>query len=110
MTRRPIATLTLFLAVATGPQAALGHGPTIRLGADAADPAVLEIEPGQTVHFVNGSEQTLRVRGDGGSFSSPELPPGGAGWHLSLPFPGHFGYSLESAPDVRGEIDVAPEP
>jgi len=108
MSRSALAALALGAALALASSAALAHGPTVRLAADGADPAVLEIERGQTVHFVNASARTQRVRGDDDAFRSPELPAGGAGWHLPFPFPGRFGYALEGAPEVRGAIVVKP--
>jgi hypothetical protein len=77
----------------------------VTLGADALEPATLEIGRRETVHFVNAGDTTLRVRGDEESFRSPELAPG-EGWHLPFPFPGRFEYALESAPAVRGAIVV----
>jgi plastocyanin len=99
------------LATAAGP--ARAHGPTVSVTADAADPAELRIPKGQTVHFVNAGAVAVRVRGEGDSFHSPVLEPGGAGWHLPFPFPGTFPYRVEpeQQPDgaesaVRGAIVV----
>jgi plastocyanin len=97
---------TLFLALV--PFAATGHGPTVHLDADAVEPARLEIARGETVHFVNRSEATQRVLGAEDAWQSPDLPAGGAGWHLPFPFSGTFAFSLADAPEVRGEIVVKP--
>jgi hypothetical protein len=97
---------TFFLALV--PLAAAGHGPTVHLDADAIEPARLEIVRGETVHFVNRSPATQRVIGSDEAWQSPELPAGGAGWHLPFPFSGTFAFSLAGAPEVRGEIVVKP--
>jgi hypothetical protein len=108
MSRPVISALFLCGALALAPGTALAHGPTVQLDADTAEPSLLEIERAQTVHFVNRGDTTVRVRGDDDAFRSPELVPGGAGWHLPFPFPGRFGYSLEGESDVRGTIVVTP--
>lgn len=100
--------ILLVLLLALAPLAAAGHGPTVYLDADAVLPARLELERGEAVHFVNRSEATLRVVGADDAWKSPELPAGGAGWHLPFPFPGTFAYTLEGTPSVGGEIVVKP--
>jgi len=105
--RSSLFVLALATAALAAPSAA-AHGPTVTLRADGPDPASLEIARRETVHFANASEATLRVHGDDDSFRSPPLAPG-EGWHLPFPFPGRFGYALESAPDARGEIVVRDE-
>jgi len=87
------------LALAAGP--ARAHGPTVSVTPEAADPAELRIQKGQTVHFVNAGAEAVRVRGEGDSFRSPVLEPGGAGWHLPFPFPGTFPYRVEPGEEAR---------
>lgn len=100
--------LVFAFVLALVPLAASGHGPTVHLDADAVEPARLEITRGEAVHFVNRSAATQRVLGADDAWQSPELPPGGAGWHLPFPFAGNFAFSLAGAPEVRGEIVVKP--
>jgi hypothetical protein len=102
---RSIALLCLLVFAALVATPVHAHGPTVELSADAIEPALLEIEPRQTVHFHTGSDRTLRIRGDEDAFRSPELVPG-EGWHVPFPFSGRFEYALEHAPTVRGAIVV----
>ena len=98
------------LAAACGLALALpawAHGPTVVIRGGEIEPALLEIEAGQTVHFDNQDEEPRRVRADEDAFESPVLAPG-KGWHLRFPFPGSFDYALEGDPRRRGRIVVAP--
>jgi plastocyanin len=99
--------LALLLALALGAPPALAAGPTVRVGHDKLDPAVLRVEPGTTVVFHNVDEMPggHTVIADDGSFQSPPLAKD-QDWSHTFSRIGTFTYSIKEHPAAKGRIVV----
>jgi plastocyanin len=90
-----------------------GSEPEVRMEAQSFEPAVLTVEVGETVTFVNeGDEDKWPASND---HPTHELYPGfdarrailpGDSWSFTFERPGRWGYHDHLSPEIEGEVVV----
>lgn len=81
--------------------------PTVHITAAGVDPAVVEVEPGETVVWINDSGAQRSVIADDSSFDSGPLARGDR-FQFAFTEPGTVTYTIVSAPGVSGTVVVRP--
>jgi plastocyanin len=110
--RRSGRVLIGLLVLALGPALATtarAHGPAIDASYSAFRPRQVTIAAGDTIHFRNaaGSDLSLTIVADDGSFESPVLGRA-EGWHHTFEAPGDFPIHLKENSATRARILVGP--
>ena len=113
-TRRPVLPAAIAVAVALAllsviapasrPVAAQGSV-TIDIVDFAFSGGSITIEAGTTVTWVNQGAVNHTATGDGGSFDTGQIAPGGSG-SITFDTPGPYGYFCANHPDMIGAITV----
>jgi plastocyanin len=80
--------------------------PTVHITATGVDPAVVQVEPGQTVIWINDSGGKRSIVADDSSFDSGTLGQGDR-FQFAFTEPGTVTYTVLSAPGVSGTVVVA---
>jgi plastocyanin len=80
--------------------------PTVHITAAGVDPAVVQVEPGQTVVWINQSGAKRSVVADDSSFDSGSLASGDR-FQFAFTEPGTVTYTIVSAPGVSGTVVVS---
>jgi plastocyanin len=94
---------------AAGAAASGDDGPqpvTVRILASSLEPAMVQIEPGATVTWVNESGSTRTIMAADASFDSGALKQGER-YQFAFTEPRTVSYSVTQAPGIQGEITVA---
>jgi plastocyanin len=79
---------------------------TVRILASGLEPALVQIEPGATVTWVNESGTTRTIMAADASFDSGAMEQGER-FQFAFTEPTSVTYSVTQAPQIRGEITVA---
>jgi plastocyanin len=79
---------------------------TVRILASGLEPAMVQIEPGATVTWVNEAGSTRTVMAADSSFDSGALKQGER-FQFAFTEPRSVSYSITQAPGIQGEITVA---
>jgi plastocyanin len=96
-------------ARAAGAAAADDDGPqpvTVRILASGLEPAMVQIEPGATVTWVNESGATRTIMAADASFDSGAMEQGER-FQFAFTEPTTVTYSVTQAPQIQGQITVA---
>jgi plastocyanin len=96
-------------ARSAGAAAADDEGPqpvTVRILASGLEPAMVQIEPGATVTWVNESGATRTIMAADASFDSGAMEQGER-FQFAFTEPRSVTYSVTQAPQIQGEITVA---
>lgn len=80
--------------------------PTVHITAAGVDPTTVQVEPGQTVVWINESGAKRSVVADDSSFDSGSLANGDR-FQFAFTEPGTVSYSVVSAPGVKGTVVVS---
>jgi plastocyanin len=79
---------------------------TVRILASGLEPAMVQIEPGATVTWVNQAGATRTIMASDSSFDSGALKQGER-FQFAFTEPRSVSYSVTQAPGIQGEITVA---
>jgi plastocyanin len=80
--------------------------PTVHITAAGVNPTMVQVEPGQTVVWINESGAKRSVVADDSSFDSGSLASGDR-FQFAFTEPGTVTYSIVSAPGVKGTVVVS---
>jgi plastocyanin len=106
-TRLPTTTTTIRPTTTTQPRPTL----VVRIQSDNAaggqfDPRNAEVSRGALVRWTNGDAVARSVVADGGTFTSPSIPPGGS-WDYTASTSGTFNYHDGTRPYAVGTLTVS---
>lgn len=79
---------------------------TVTAKDDSFDSGTVNIQPGTTVHFVNGGKHVHTVTSNDGKFESGDIPPGGS-FNVVFMTPGTYKYHCKHHKGMDGTIVVA---
>ena len=80
--------------------------PTVHITATGVDPAMVTVEPGQTVVWINESGAKRSILADDSSFDSGSLASGDR-FQFAFTEPGTVGYTVQPAPGGSGTVVVS---
>lgn len=105
--RQALAAAVIALALLVAPIGAAAGAATlpVDVGFDAFSPSQLDLLPGETVAWTNGSPRVHTVTSDAGLFDSGELLPG-AVFDRRFDDPGAYAYHCTIHAGMVGEVDV----
>lgn len=103
--RRGAGVLAGSLALLAAPAAAAGATHAVSVQFSAFGPSQVDLLPGETVAWTNGSPRTHTVTADGGLFASGELVSG-ARFSWTFAAVGAYPYHCTIHPGMTGEVDV----
>jgi plastocyanin len=106
--KRAIAAAVVALALLVAPAGAAGVGAAttpVDIGFDTFSPSQLDLLPGETVAWTNGSPRVHTVTSDSGLFDAGELVPGAA-FTRRFDDPGAYAYHCTIHAGMVGEVDV----
>lgn len=103
--RRTVAAAIVALALLLAPAVAGAATQPVDVGFDAFSPSQLDLLPGETVDWSNGSPRVHTVTSDSGLFDTGELLPG-ADFTRRFDDPGAYAYHCTIHAGMVGEVDV----
>lgn len=103
--KRTLAAAFVALVLVIAPAGAGAATQPVDIGFDAFSPSQLDLLPGETVTWSNGSPRVHTVTSDSGLFDSGELVPGTA-FTRGFDAPGAYAYHCTIHAGMVGEVDV----